>query len=106
LSLATLRGLCTGVPVQRPCIESDSATSIRLLGQFEPVTGHTEEEDPAVHVANLLCEFDAVGGIEAVTGDRFPTHQTFPRIFWRPTCLLTYDISGSGPFRSHDRIGG
>jgi len=65
--------------VQGHCIESGSATSFRLLSQFEPVAGHAEEEDPAVRVVDVLGKFDAVGGIKAVTGDSFPIHQTFPQ---------------------------
>lgn len=88
MSSATYRRVSNGLPLQRPCIKSGCAASFCLVGELEPVTGHAEEEDPAVHVADVLGKFDAVGGIEAVTGNGFPTHRHPPDI--RPlTCLLT-----------------
>ena len=78
MSLAIHRGFSIGSPVQGPRIKTGFAISFSLVGQFEPVAGHAEEEDPAVRVADVLGKFDAVGGIEAVASDSFASHRHSP----------------------------
>ena len=64
------------------------AISFGLVGQFEPVPGHAEKEDPAVHVADVLGKFDAVGGIESIASDSFASHGHSPNVVERPRCVF------------------
>ncbi len=51
-----------------------SGVLLDLLGQLAPGLGHPEQEQPSVGVKNALSEFDAIDGIQPVTGYVFPSH--------------------------------
>lgn len=56
-------------------------------GQFDPVPGHVEKENPAIDVGQVSGQLDAVGRVKPIAGDGLASRTHFPRHV--PMRLLT-----------------
>jgi hypothetical protein len=47
--------------------------SVGLIGHSEPIPGHMQKENPAFQTANLLCQLNAISGIEPIASRHLAT---------------------------------